>query len=164
METTPIPNSSTPTNPFEEPKTNPLSVQVRHYFLDQGQKIGQLYQLLDRGYYRAYLSRAIYWLIEIILYGVFIMGIVAIFRIHSEITTHIYIDGKNSVGISYTNDDLTDFILFLRLVLFAFSTLPLLLARAIRRSRKKTQAIQASFKIIEEMKENFDKAVKDLKL
>jgi hypothetical protein len=162
METSkPKPNSN-PT-PNEHSYGNSLSVQARHYFLDQGQKISQLQQLLDRGYLRAYLSRAVYWLAEIALYALFVIALISIYSIPTDLTQHIRIDNSNSVDVKFTNKELAEFISFLKLVFFILSLMPLILARVIRNARKKTKAIQASFEVVEEMKTNFDKALKELK-
>jgi hypothetical protein len=160
METS-TPNSNP--NPNQQHVGNALSVQARHYFLDQGQKISQLHQLLDRGYLRAYLSRAVYWLAEIALYALFVIALISIYSIPTDLTQHIRIDNSNSVDVKFTNKELAEFISFLKLVFFILSLMPLILARVIRNARKKTMAIQASFKLVEEMKGSFDKALKELK-
>ena len=155
------PNSNSAPN--EHSQGNTLSVQARHYFLDQGQKISQLHQLLDRGYLRAYLSRAVYWLAEIALYALFVIALISIYSIPTDLTQHIRIDNSNSMDVKFTNKELAEFISFLKLIFFILSLMPLILARVLRNARKKTKAIQASFEVVEDMKTNFDKALKELK-
>lgn len=141
-----------------------LSTDVRSYFLNQGQKISQLYQMLDRGYYKAYLSRAIYWIVEIALYLLFAIALYVIISIPTDISQHIKLDDSNSMDVKFTNEEVAQFITLFKFIFFILSLMPLILARVIRNARKKTQAIQASFKLVEEMKTDFDKALKDLKL
>lgn len=139
-----------------ETGNNNLNSEAKAYFLQQGQSINKLNDILDSNILSHYLGKWFSIILEIALYILFIVILVSVFQIPNRIP----IDDKNELY----NKDFAD-IIFLIQVICSILSLPILLfANLLGRNRKKNTLIRKAYEESALMKERFDLASKSLNL
>jgi hypothetical protein len=142
-----------------------LEINTRTYFLQQGQSIGKLYQILNSDILTSYLKRGISILLEILLLLVFIIMVVLIFLIPLDPIQYTYILSEDTyASVKIHNNNFTAIIIIIKALLFIVALMPLSLSFLLRRNRKKGMLLHKAFEEVSLMKEQFDVAVRDLYL
>jgi predicted CDP-diglyceride synthetase/phosphatidate cytidylyltransferase len=113
---------------------------------------------------RTLLSSLIYWFVEIALYALFIAAIAIVIILPTELSHQVMLSDKNSFDVRLTNKDFETLMYTIKFIFFLLSLMPLILARAIRRSRNKSIVLMEASTIADEMKKDFDKAIGNLSL
>lgn len=140
-------------------------VNVRTYFLQQGQSIGKLHEILDSSLLAGHLKRGLSIFIEIIFFLTFLLFLfVAVYIPTDPIQFSKSFSEKTTVTGSIHNDDVAAVMMVIKGIVFFASFMSLLLMLLLRRNRKKGALIHIAFVEVQEMKKRFDKAVKELPL
>jgi hypothetical protein len=147
-----------------ETENSGLSPQARTYFLVQGQSIGRLYEILNSNILIHHLRKWFSVCIEISLYLSFIIILLCMVFVRSDIRYYIDLQQYGEVEISYWNNYFEPAVLLIKMVVFLLSIPLLLFAILLGRNRKKNNLMHQAFVEVKKMKEGFDGAVKELKL
>lgn len=138
---------------------------IRAYFLQQGQSIARVYDILNSSILTGYVKRGLSVFFEILLVLVFFALLVICAMIPLDPVQFTQeISESTSVTETFHNEDLMYFMVGLKLFMFLVSLLPLVLMFLLRRNRKKSELIHNAFTEIEVMKGRFEQAVKTLNI
>lgn len=148
---------------METPQQPDLNMQARAYFLQQGQRIARLNDLLNSNIITHHIGKVFSVLLEITLYLLFVILVIYALSLPTAIEGS-YDDGYNAVGGSYTNKDIIAVIIVVKFLLIILSLPLLIIARLLGRNRRKNSLIYQASVEANKMKEEFDKAVRELKL
>lgn len=151
-----------------------LSNEARSYFLQQGKSIGRIYDILDSNIVMHHVKSWFSVLLELLLYGLFVVIIFLIATLPSYVMNLTFAIENELLGeelsrlvkLDYTLEikAITEAIFYARLVLLLVSIPVLGMAIILRRNRKKRRLMREAFFEVLEMRKNFDYAVKNLKL
>lgn len=151
-----------------ENETTNLSHQTRAYFLQQGQSINRLYDLLGSNLLIHHLSKWLSVLLEISFYIAFTLLIVGAICIPTDMTAYIqfpiYEADPNAFDVNVYNRDFSTIVYIVKFIIVLLALPFLLLARLLARNRKKSNLIHAAFNEVEKMKKNFEEGIITLKL
>lgn len=156
-----------PINPSQQPNTQPspaLDHTLRSYFLQQGQGITRLYELLRSNIvafgFKAFLSIVF----QIFCYLLFAFAIYLAISIPTDLPGIILLLDENiSVEFIPRIEGLAD-IFFAFKIIIAVMAIPILVcALLLGRNRRKSALIRKSFNETELMKQNFEQALKEFR-
>jgi hypothetical protein len=141
-----------------------LSTDARTYFLKQGSSIQRLHEILDSNFLTGVAKRGISILIELVLFLVFVAGIALAVYIPTVIESAIPVTESTTAEVGIRNKETTDAILLLKAGIVVLSLVPLAFMMVLKRNRRKGALIQEAYFEVEDMKKEFDNAVKGLRL
>lgn len=142
-----------------------IDFKVRTYFLQQGKGIHTLYDTLNTGLIAGYLKRTASFVIEGLLWLFFLLLLfITIYIPLDPISIQQKLSEGERIEATYHNEDVTAAIWLIKTILFIAALMPAILALTLRRNRNKSQLIAKAFKQTEQLKVNFDNALKELKL
>lgn len=141
-----------------------LNNKARFYFLQQGQRVIKINDLLNSNILEHHISKWFSIFLELALYSLFIIAIVFLIIIPTDISAYLEINENSSLELAYENKTFLLLIWVIKTAFFILSLPVLFLAILIRRNRRKNNIIYKAYKESATMKEEFDKAVKELKL
>lgn len=145
--------------------TDKIDIKARTYFLQQGQSIGKLYEILNTGFLIGWFKSSISLIFEGLFYllgAAFIL--LAIMLPNALLEFVIQVNQDTELKISVFNEDIRTIILVAQITIGLLCIVPFTFAATLSRNRRKSALIRNAFEEVEIMKEGFDKAVKDLKL
>lgn len=156
------PNEPTqPTNQNQQPPQAPQpDLALRSYFLQQGQSIIKIYSILQSNIvaygFKAFLSVVL----QIFCYLLFAFAIYVALSIPSDLPgLAAELSGKKMLAyIPYENEDITNFLLGIRILIAVISLPVLICAFLLGKNRRKSARIRKAFNEAELMKTNFDQA------
>jgi hypothetical protein len=146
------------------PQPQSLSTDARTYFLKQGSSIQRLHEILDSNFLTGVAKRGISILIELVLFLVFVAGIALAVYIPTVIESAIPVTENTTAEVGIRNKETTEAILLLKAGIVVLSLVPLAFMMVLKRNRRKGALIQEAYFEVEDMKKEFDSAVKGLRL
>lgn len=139
------------------PNTNQ---QTRFWFLQQGQSIGHLHELLSSNVFHHHSVKWLSMFLEIALYLIATALVLVAILLPLDPDIHNLPPAECANCSQYYNDWIDLF----RILTLLFSLGCLLFAKLLSGNRKKSRRIRAAFNETERMKKNFDEAIKTLRL
>jgi hypothetical protein len=146
-----------------EPRAETLSVAARTYFLQQGQRIQKLHSLLDSNLLTGIAKSGISILLEVVLFLIGLGGIALAVYLPTYLSGEMPINERTHADVSLTNEDLRNGMLILKAAIVLLSLIPLALMTVLKRNRHKRALIAEAYLEVDDMKMDFDKAVKELR-
>lgn len=147
-----------------ETGNNNLNSDAKAYFIQQGQSINKLNDILDSNILSHYIGKWFSYMIELSLYILFSVIVIAVIMIPLTQTITHEINSTTQVTMQIKNDEYIVFILIFKLVCVLISLPILLFAILLGRNRKKNTLIRKAYEESALMKERFDAASKSLNL
>lgn len=153
--------------------SNNLGHQTRAYFLQQGQSINRLDDLLGSNILIHHLSKWLSVLLEISLYIAFAFLIIGAICIPTDMTAYINLPMRevdpslfdsNAFDVDVHNREFSNVIYVVKFIIVLIALPFLLFARLLARNRKKSNLIRTSFDEVEKMKKSFEEAINTLRL
>lgn len=141
------------------------NTNVSTYFLQQGQSISKVYDILNSSILTGYIKRGFSIVVEVLLGGLFFLLIFcsAIIPLDPiQFTKELSDDTLATATIH--NEDLMAVMIGVKIFVFVVSLFPLVLLFLLRRNRKKGELIHVAFTEVEVMKKRFDEALKNLNI
>ncbi len=133
-------------------------IQQHTYFLNQGQGIRHLQNLLDGSFLSYHFRKYTSIVIEIIMYFCILIIIIAAIGIPSHLVMAIFKDGSTTANLSIENEDLTAMIYILKFIIFLLMLPFIGFIFLLRRNRKKSNTIYQSCLVAKQMQSEFDAA------
>lgn len=145
--------------------TDKPEVKVRTYFLQQGQSIGRLHDILNSNLLTGTLKRGISILLELVLFVLFLAILLLVIYIPLDpIQIEQALSESTTATATIHNDDVMALMMVIKAALFTVALMPLILMVLMRRNRRKSALIHQAFEEVAQMKQKFDEAVKTLEL
>lgn len=121
-----------------ETVNNNLNSEAKAYFIQQGQSINKLNDILDSNILSHYIGKWFSYMIELSLYILFSVIVIAVIMIPLTQTITHEINSTTQVTMQIKNDEYIVFILIFKLVCVLLSLPILLFAILLGRNRKKS--------------------------
>jgi hypothetical protein len=139
---------------------------LKAYFYNQGQSIHKLRGLLDSNILAHGFRYTVSVLLEILMYVFAMAALIILFMSPSNpLEFSQELDNGDQFSAEYTNDDLVATILFVKIILFFVLVMPSVFCGILlNRNRSKSSKIRKAYEEAEQMKTNFDKALRDFNL
>jgi hypothetical protein len=147
-----------------EANSRDLKMEARTYFLQQGQSIGKLHEVLSSDILSHYIGKWFSAVIETVLYFLFLIAIVCAFIFPTEIKTKVATVGQTTMSASVQDARVTEAIFVFKLVIIVIALPFPAFAILLGRNRRKNTLIRKAFEETKKMKSAFDAAVKELNL
>lgn len=161
-----------------ENEANNLSHQARGYFLQQGQSINRLHNLLSSDLLIHHLSKWLSVLLEICLYVAFACLVIGAICIPTDLTEYAQLQmhradpnifdtdmfTNNDFYLAIYNRDFSSIVYAAKSLIVLIALTFMLLARLLVRNRRKSKLIRKAFTEVKEMKKSFEEAITTLKL
>lgn len=148
-----------------ETNNEPPDVKARTYFLKQGQGIQKIHGILGSNILVHHLKKWLSFLLELVLYLLFIIILWgAIWLPLNPLEWGIKLTESIELQIGVKADEIIGFFVVLKALLVIFSLPVLGMALLLGRNRRKNTLIREASKEAEQMKEDFDRAIVELKL
>ena len=144
------------------PKQKELNAEARAYFLSQGRKISRIHSILSSNILIHYLKRWLSLLLELLCYSLFACILIVVLQIPKN--PGVQVVYMNAIKIEITSPDIENIVVFLKTLAVIISLALPGLAILLKRNRRKNKLIRQAFSEVEEMKEDFDKALNELRL
>jgi hypothetical protein len=141
-----------------------LTLDAKTYFLQQGQSINKLNDILDSNILTHYLNKWFSVTIEFLLYALFIITLIGVFIIPDNLSFYFPVNETTQITAQIQNEDFAALIMCFKLICILLSLPLLLFAILLGRNRKKNTLIRKAYEESMKMKESFDLALKSLKL
>ena len=128
-----------------ETGNNNLNSDAKAYFIQQGQSINKLNDILDSNILSHYIGKWFSYMIELSLYILFSVIVIAVIMIPLTQTITHEINSTTQVTMQIKNDEYIVFILIFKLVCVLISLPILLFAILLGRNRKKNTLIRKAY-------------------
>ena len=139
-------------------------INTRTYFLQQGQSIAKLNQILNSNILTHYLNKWFSVIIEISLYLLFIMVMISVFMIPTHLSFYFDVNETTQISAQINNQDFAALIMCFKIVCVLLSLPILVFAILLGRNRKKNTLIREAYEESKKMKTSFEAAIKSLNL
>lgn len=140
------------------------NLDAKTYFLQQGQSIAKLNEILDSNILTHYINRWFSIIIEKSLYLLFIALMIGVFMVPTHLSFYFDVNNTTQIRTQISNQDFASLIMCFKMIVFLLSLPILVFAMLLGRNRKKNALIRKAYEESKKMKQSFDSAVKTLNL
>lgn len=147
------------------PSSKDLNLEARAYFLNQGQSVNKLNDMLEAGRFGYHFKTGVSMLLEVFLYLLFTTVIIIVAVIPGNpLEINYNLSQEVEASFSMNVEDISIIILLIKCIIVLIA-LPIFgMAILLRRNRRKSRLINKAYSESDQMKTAFYRAVNVLKL